>query len=131
MTALITDATRGIGRALFDGYSAAGEDIIGTYRGTRPAGGRWVPLDVADPASHAAAAAELAGQAIDLLVCNAGVFLDKTQSLESGYPAQMWVDTFATNVTGVFLTIQALLPNLRAAKAAKVAILSSTMASQQ
>jgi NAD(P)-dependent dehydrogenase (short-subunit alcohol dehydrogenase family) len=33
------------------------------------------------------------------------------------------------NVTGVFLTVQALLPNLRAAPSAKIAILSSQMAS--
>ena len=40
----------------------------------------------------------------------------------------MWAQTFAANVTGVFLTIQALLPNLRAA-GGKVAIISSQMAS--
>ena len=40
------------------------------------------------------------------------------------------VDTFATNVTGVFLTIEALLPNLRAA-GGKVAIISSQMGSSE
>jgi len=41
----------------------------------------------------------------------------------------MWAETFATNVTGVFLTVQALLPNLRAAGGARIAIISSQMAS--
>jgi NAD(P)-dependent dehydrogenase (short-subunit alcohol dehydrogenase family) len=41
----------------------------------------------------------------------------------------MWAETFATNVTGVFLAVQALLPGLRAAGAAKIAIISSQMAS--
>ena len=127
---LITGATRGIGRALFDGYAHAGADVIGTYRDARPGGGRWLQLEVSDPAAHTAMAAELAGQPVDLLVCNAGVYLDKGERLDNGYPAQMWADTFATNVAGVFLSVQALLLNLRAAKQAKVAIISSTMASQ-
>ncbi|MCG6901087.1 MAG: SDR family NAD(P)-dependent oxidoreductase [Rhodobacter sp.] len=131
MRVLITGATRGIGRALRDAYAEAGEDVIGTCRGAKPGAGRWVRLGVADPAAQAAMAADLAGEAIDLLVCNAGVYLDKGQSLETGYPAQMWADTFATNVAGVFLSVQSLLPNLRAARAAKIAIISSTMASQE
>ena len=32
MTVFITGANRGIGRALFDSYSARGEDVIGTHR---------------------------------------------------------------------------------------------------
>ncbi|NRB02625.1 MAG: SDR family NAD(P)-dependent oxidoreductase, partial [Rhodobacteraceae bacterium] len=82
-----------------------------------------------DPASHAAFAASLSGQAVDLLVCNAGVFLDRGETLDGGYPADMWAASFATNVTGVFQTVQSLLPNLRAANAAKVAIISSQMGS--
>ena len=72
----------------------------------------------------------MAGRAVDLLVCNAGVYLDKGQALDTGYPVGMWADTFAANVTGVFLTIQALLPNLRLSGAPRIAIISSQMASQ-
>src|SRR5690606_29944893 len=57
-----------------------------------------------------------------------GVYPDKGQSLDRGYPPALWQAAFAVNVTGVFLTIQSLLPNLRAATG-KIAILSSTMAS--
>ena len=63
------------------------------------------------------------------LICNAGFYGDKHHKLDGGYPAEMWAETFATNVTGVFLTIQALLPNLRAAPGARIAIISSQMAS--
>jgi NAD(P)-dependent dehydrogenase (short-subunit alcohol dehydrogenase family) len=63
-----------------------------------------------------------------LLICNAGVYLEKGDTLEDGYAPQLWADSFATNVTGVFLTVQALLPQLRAAKG-KVAIISSQMGS--
>ena len=131
MTILITGANRGIGRALFDHYTAAGSPVIGTCRGTAPTAGRWITLDVAAPTAQQDLRAGLGDTPLDLLICNAGVYLDKGQSLDDGYPAQMWADTFATNVTGVFQTIQAALPNLAAAENAKIAIISSQMASQQ
>ena len=123
MTTLITGANRGIGAALARHLTDRGETVIGTARN-----GDWA-LEVTDPASHAALAARLDGRPIDLLVCNAGVYADKGQSLDTGYPAQMWADELAVNVTGVFLTIQSLLPNLRAAQTARIAIISSQMAS--
>ena len=126
MHVLITGANRGIGKALADRYANAGAQVTGTQRA---AGGALHNLDVTDPAAITALAATLGDQAIDLLVCNAGVYADKGQSLDQGYPADMWADGFATNVTGVFLTVQAFLPHLRRAKAGKIAIISSQMAS--
>ncbi|MBR2574807.1 MAG: SDR family NAD(P)-dependent oxidoreductase [Loktanella sp.] len=126
MHVLITGANRGIGKALADRYASAGAQVTGTQRA---AGGALHSLDVTDPAAITALAATLGDQVIDLLVCNAGVYADKGQSLDQGYPADMWADGFATNVTGVFLTVQAFLPHLRRAKAGKIAIISSQMAS--
>ena len=125
MHVVITGANRGIGAALAALYDGRGADVTGT---SRNAGGP-ARLDVTDPDSHAAFAARMDGRAIDLLVCNAGVYLDKGEMLADGYPAAMWAESFAVNVTGVFLTVQALLPNLQLARAPKVAILSSQMAS--
>jgi len=127
MRVLITGANRGIGRAMFDQYSAAGDQVIGTTRGGA-SGDDWITLDVTDRASHRAMAARMGAAPLDLLICNAGVYLDKGQELDRGYPARQWADTFAANVGGVFQTIQTLLPNLRAAKG-KIAIISSIMAS--
>lgn len=128
MTVLITGANRGIGKALFDTYQARG-DVIGTHR--TPDDGAMLELDVTETASHQKLAEKLNDKPLDLLVCNAGVYLDKGQSLSGGFPAQMWADSFAANVTGVFLTIQHLLPNLRKADGAKIAIISSQMASHE
>lgn len=125
MTVLITGANRGIGHELYTLYQSKGAEVIGTAR----SGSDYLPLEVTDPASHAALAAHLEGTPIDLLVCNAGVYFDTAESLDTGYPADMWAKTFAVNVTGVFLTVQSLLPNLRLAKAPKIAIISSQMAS--
>ena len=128
MRVLITGANRGIGRALYDGYVARGDDVIATTRNQASDG--WLQLDVTDPASVSAMANQLKGEAIDLLICNAGVYLDKGNELGNGYTSNVWADTFAANVTGVFLTIEALLSNLRAV-GGKVAIISSQMGSSE
>jgi NAD(P)-dependent dehydrogenase (short-subunit alcohol dehydrogenase family) len=125
MHIVITGANRGIGRALYDRYTAAGHDVTGTSR----QGGEFTTLDVTNPDSHAALARELDGRPVDLLICNAGVYLDKQDNLANGFPAAMWADTLAANVTGVFLTVQSLLPNLQMDPGAKLAIISSQMAS--
>lgn len=125
MYILITGATRGIGAGLAEAYRAQGHDVTGTGRSS----GAEVTLDVTQPSDHRAMAAQLEGQPIDLLVCNAGVYLDKGNDLDTGYAPDLWAQSFAANVTGVFLTIQTLLPNLRAAAAPRIAIISSQMAS--
>ncbi len=126
MSILVTGANRGIGAALAAHYRETGQSVVGT---SRKSGTGFERLDVTDPESHARLARRLAGKPLSLLICNAGVYPDKGQRLEDGYPAALWAAGLATNVTGVFLTIQALLPNLRAAKG-KIAIMSSQMASQ-
>lgn len=125
MNILITGASRGIGAGLAERYAALGHSVIGTGRSIAA----QLQLDVTRPSSHAEMAAALGDSAIDLLVCNAGVYLDKGNRLEDGFGADLWAQTFATNVTGVFLTIQSLLPHLRRAQAAKIAIISSQMGS--
>ena len=125
MNIVITGATRGIGAGLAAHYSDAGHNVVGTGRSA----GADVTLDVTQPSDHSALADRLSGVPIDLLVCNAGVYLDRGEALETGYAADIWAQTFAANVTGVFLTVQALLPNLRMAGRPKVAIISSQMAS--
>ncbi len=127
MHVVITGANRGIGAALADRYAVAGHSVVGTSRD----GSTGYTLDVTNPDDHRALAARLDGAPVGLLICNAGVYLDKGQALETDYLPEMWAQTFAANVTGVFLTVQALLPNLRAADRAKIAIISSQMASHE
>lgn len=125
-TTVITGAGRGIGAELWRQAREAGHRVIGTARG-QAAGQDWHPLEVTDPASCAAFARTLDGVPIDLLVCNAGVYVDKGLALKAYTGAEL-AESFAVNVTGVFLTIQALLPNLEAARG-RVAVISSQMGS--
>lgn len=127
MRVVIIGAGRGIGRHLADLYRAQGHEVIGTARD----GSSDVALDVAEPGQFARLADALGDGPLDLLICNAGIYADKGQPLDTGYPATMWAETFAVNVTGVFLTVQAALPALRRAEVAKIGILSSQMASSE
>ena len=119
MRALITGTSRGIGAALVDEGRARGHEVIGTTRS-----GDAPTLDVTDTNAQAHIAAEIG--AIDLLVCNAGVFLDRGATLET-LTAETLNDSFATNATGVFLTVQAQLRNL--SEGGRIAIISSQMGS--
>lgn len=125
MHVVITGANRGIGQALGAHHRALGHQVTGTSR----SGGADLLLDVTDAASQRAMATSLRGVPIDLLICNAGVYVDKGHDIADGYPAEMWAETFAANVTGVFLTVQSLLENLKLADQPKIAIISSQMAS--
>ncbi|KAA2311513.1 SDR family NAD(P)-dependent oxidoreductase [Pseudooceanicola sediminis] len=128
MHVVITGASRGIGAALAARYRDRGDRVTGTS--TAGDGANLLALDVTQPDSISAFA-KAVDAPVDLLICNAGVYLDKGQRLDDGFDAATWADTMAVNVAGPFLTVQALLPQLRAsALAGKIAILSSAMGSQ-
>ncbi len=118
MNVLITGGTRGIGAALADRFRANGDDVLAP-------GSRELPMQ--DPKAITTFCKDISN--LNILVCNAGVYPDHGQTLETGYSPDDWANTFAINVTGVFLTIQACLPALRAAQNAKIVIISSQMAS--
>ena len=125
MHVLITGANRGIGAELAAAYKASGATVTAT---ARDAPG-MTRLDVTDARSLGAVSAQLGTGALDLLVCNAGVYLDKDESLADGFAPALWAESFAVNVTGVFLSVQAFLPHLARATAPRIAIIASQMGS--
>jgi len=130
MTIVITGANRGIGRELANLYAGRGETVFGTARSTVPdePGVTYLYADVTDPASLSAAADEVAGP-VSLLICNAGVYLDKGQAMSDGFLPDVWHQSLAVNVMGPFLTVQAFLPKLAAG--ARIAIIASQMGSSE
>lgn len=124
MHVVVTGASRGIGREIVTRLRVAGHEVTGTARDHSTD----TQLNVSDPGQQARFAAQIKDRPVDLLVCNAGVYLDKKMAMVD-YSADVWAKSLATNVTGVFMSVQALLPNLRLADEPKIAIISSQMAS--
>ncbi|MGR3323287.1 MAG: SDR family NAD(P)-dependent oxidoreductase [Pseudooceanicola sp.] len=125
MHVVITGASRGVGAALRAAYEADGHDVTGV---SRKGGDGLIAADMTDAGAIRAMADAIGNRPVDLLVCNAGLYLDKGHSLDDGYPPEMWEEQLAVNVTAPFLCVQALLPNLRAARG-RIAIMSSQMGS--
>jgi NAD(P)-dependent dehydrogenase (short-subunit alcohol dehydrogenase family) len=131
-TIFITGAGRGIGLALAQTYAAAGWRVLAGVRDPEGATalkavtGEIYPLDVADAASVAALGEALEGVAIDVLINNAGVLGPRPQS-SLDVDLDAFMDVLAVNTVGPLRVTRALLPNLRLAKAAKIAVISSRM----
>ncbi|MGB3148682.1 MAG: SDR family NAD(P)-dependent oxidoreductase [Paracoccaceae bacterium] len=129
MNILISGANRGIGLALLEAYQVAGHSVTGTRRDTNEAAG-WLTMDLMAPDAARRAAKAYGAKPLDLLVCNAGVYLEGGDAdIDADYPAQFWAECLAVNVTGLFLTVQAFLPALRRAASPKIAVISSRMGS--
>jgi NAD(P)-dependent dehydrogenase (short-subunit alcohol dehydrogenase family) len=128
---VITGANRGIGLELARQYAAEGHEVIRAMRGTDqadPPFGTVLALDVTDDISVETFVAELGDAPVDLLIANAGVIgPEKQSSTEMDFAG--FADTLDANVLGPLRVIQALLPNLRAAPGAKIAVISSRMGS--
>jgi NAD(P)-dependent dehydrogenase (short-subunit alcohol dehydrogenase family) len=137
---VVTGATRGLGLATSTALAELGASVImlgrDRARGERAAQRvreaaapgadvSFMPMDLASLASVCAAAAEIAGQhdAIHVLVNNAGVHLRSRMMSPDGFEL-----TWAINHLGPFLFTNQLLPQLRAAKAARIVTVTSQFA---
>ncbi|MEM7547113.1 MAG: SDR family oxidoreductase [Pseudomonadota bacterium] len=129
---LITGSNRGIGRELAERLSARGDNVLACARKDAPDGPNLSPitLDVTDQQSLAGLAQRLKDHSLDLLVCNAGVLHGRGGIDDPVYTAETFAESFAVNVTGVFLTIRACLPAIRRA-GGHIAVITSQMGSTE
>jgi 3-oxoacyl-[acyl-carrier protein] reductase len=108
--ALVTGASRGIGRAIAEELSGAGASVVLGYRSGREEaeelaesiGGRALQADVSDP-DEAKRLVEEAGE-VHVLVNNAGVTRD---GLLARMPDEDWRTVIETNLSSVFYTCRA------------------------
>ena len=108
--ALVTGASRGIGRAIAAELATAGAEVVLGYRSgadeaqslARELGGTAVQADVREP-EEARRLVEEAGD-VDVLVNNAGITRD---GLIARMPDADWDDVLATNLSGAFYTCRA------------------------
>ncbi len=135
-TALITGASRGIGRAIAEAFAQEGADLVLTARNDAllaevqaalaPAGVqvRTLAADLADPDATAAMfAAATEGKAIDVLVNNAGIYIGKAFT---AYTLAEFDQLMRTNVYSVFQLMQLALLHMQARGSGSIVNVAST-----
>ena len=132
-TVLVTGATRGIGLELVKQLIARGDRVIGTARSEAKAGAlrdlraRVVELDAASATSIAGLGERLGGEAIDVLINNAGVSSSsKTLSVLDAAELQ---GVMFVNAIAPMLVTKAVIANLRSGKGKLVCQITSQLGS--
>lgn len=122
MRIVVTGASRGLGRALAEGFVEEGARVVATattvrrLEGTmarlreRGADAQAIPLDLADPASVAEAAAQAVAVLgrVDVVVNNASLLGQRVPLAD--HPMDVWNAVMAVNLTGTVAFTQALIP---------------------
>ena len=136
--ALVTGASRGLGRAIALSFAAQGADVAVNYRGNREAAdetldavrgtGRRAELIQGDTSAGrdgceaiVKAAMEAFGT-VDILVNNAGITRD---NLLMRMDAEEWDDVLATNLSGPFWMTRAIARPMMKARAGRIINMSS------
>lgn len=124
-TVMITGASRGLGRALAEGFAAAGWRLVLCARGRgelealtsafEEAGAEveWAALDVADESAVAdlVRRSEARFGAVDVLINNASILGHRGTLADQ--PIGQWRSVLEVNLTGALVAIQAVLPGMR------------------
>lgn len=128
---LITAGGSGIGRAMAEGFSAAGHqvwvtDVNADSLSDLPAGWQASVVDAADEDSVAALFAEVREQwgGLDVLCANAGI-AGPTALIED-IALEDWRKCVSVNLEGCFLAAKYAAPLMKAARAGSIIVTSST-----
>lgn len=141
--ALVTGATRGIGFETVRQLAAAGVHTLLAGRDRAKAVDaalklqaeglpvEAIELDVTDAASLSAAADAVTQKhgKLDILINNAGIFIDDYAKPPSEQSLDAWRTTFDTNVFGLIAATQTFLPLLRQSAAGRIVNVSSLLGS--
>jgi 3-oxoacyl-[acyl-carrier protein] reductase len=135
--ALVTGASRGIGKAIAMSLAAGGAHVVAAARGDnaadtvdaiRLAGGsaELAALDVTDPPSVTAVTAGVLERhsKIDILVNNAGVTRDQ---LMLRMKREDWDAVIAANLTGAYTCVQAVLKSMVKARHGRIISITSVV----
>lgn len=126
---IVVGGSTGIGRGIADAWATAGAHVVVCSR-TRPANAEhltWQPIDLTDSDGTRQRLAHLAASRVDALCFSAVQYGDKRASFSDVNEAE-WRRQLEVNATGLWLSLQALLPPLRAAAPGLVVGVSSEVA---
>lgn len=134
--ALVTGASRGIGRAIAERLARDGAKVVGTATSPagaeaisawlEPAGGTGRVLDVRDPAAIEALVAEISKTfgPISVLVNNAGVTRD---TLLLRMKDSDWTDVVETDLSAIFRLSKAVVPGMMKARSGRIISIGSVV----
>ena len=132
-TVLITGAARGLGLDFVKQYAAKGWKVHACAR--TPEGLKEIKgdihaheLEVTDYKAVAALAKKLAGEAIDVLICNAGISGRAATVLGSIDPV-VWRQTFEVNALAPLMMAEAFVEHVASSKGRKLIAISSRLGS--
>ena len=118
-TALITGASRGLGKELARQYAEDGWEVIGTTRRE---------VEMTDTKQIGSFAKALKGKPIDLLFCNAGISGKRGMALGS-FDFDSWDEVLRVNLLGPAALAEALVDNVAASERKTIAMMSSRLGS--
>ena len=130
-TVLVTGASRGLGREFCRQYAADGWRVLATMRDPDSAspfeGGNieCYRLDVSERSRILELAQELDGNAIDLLVNNAGLWAGDEGEGMGGFSDAQWMEQFHVHVAGTMAMCEAFAPHVAASAKKLIVQISS------
>jgi NAD(P)-dependent dehydrogenase (short-subunit alcohol dehydrogenase family) len=140
-TVLVTGANRGIGLELVRQYADSGWRVLACCREptracelqeiARARGARVTAhaLDVTDAPSRLALTKSLAGEPIDVLIHNAGIYGPNGVRLGHNTDEDAWIEVLRVNTIAPLKLTELLVDNVAASRRRTIAVMSSGMAS--
>jgi NAD(P)-dependent dehydrogenase (short-subunit alcohol dehydrogenase family) len=133
-TFLILGGSRGLGRALAEGLPEPGDSVYvasrteaGTAIGDDGVRRFWIRADLGTDEAPGRIREVLGERALDVFIYNAGIWeTGWTDSDFERLPAMELRDIIGTNLTGLVLCAQALLPNLRKSSDGRIVLIGSS-----